>query len=629
MRIQRIEIENYRSIKKSSINFEDNFLILIGENESGKSNVLRACSCVGDKLCSPSDLRVACLDEKDVSDGSIKFVFQILEKDTVNIENLFVSSVGGSDRKFIKFGDDKLSIIEYAKFLCREVHVMVDVRTGERTISFSRYKGLDGVLGESFYAVSPSCPPGIMVKGLKLKDFMYVISGDILDGNVAEAVPFEAAIDMVHNSVAGYIQDNLPAVVFWGYSDAALLPAEIDCKSFFENPDICRPFKNMFIASGYKDSSDITNRFVALNGSRVNLRNMLRRVANGSTELMNKIWPDKNIAFEVNVDGRSIFCSIKDKYNSYDVSSRSDGFKRMVTFLLDVAALRGHTDFSKNFILMDEPDVGLHPAAIRMLRRELCALSEYAQIVISTHSTSMIDRGNMGRHIIVKRKDEVTTLDLPGKSGFFQEEVLYGALTDSVFSVLKKDNFIIEGWYDKRLFDIAMQKFVSEDFNFNKMNDVGVCYAGGCKNVKSITPIFQAAMRRCLVISDSDAAAVRIQREFASKKMYGKWFRYDELLPGSNYVTAEDFVEIAYFCLCVEKTFIKLGIDIDYNGDIFIAGDRLGKIKEILERNGASDELIKNTLTVLKDIIFENISWENVVPDYYIVFEKALVEIEK
>lgn len=42
MLVETLSIENYRSIKKLTIKIKNNFLQLIGENNSGKTNVFRA-----------------------------------------------------------------------------------------------------------------------------------------------------------------------------------------------------------------------------------------------------------------------------------------------------------------------------------------------------------------------------------------------------------------------------------------------------------------------------------------------------------------------------------------------------------------------------------------------------------
>lgn len=49
MELKRIEIKNFRSIKNGKIEFNHNCLILLGKNEAGKTNVLRAIAAIFEK----------------------------------------------------------------------------------------------------------------------------------------------------------------------------------------------------------------------------------------------------------------------------------------------------------------------------------------------------------------------------------------------------------------------------------------------------------------------------------------------------------------------------------------------------------------------------------------------------
>jgi predicted ATP-dependent endonuclease of OLD family len=42
MELDRIQIRNFRSIKDETIHFSHNCLVLVGKNEAGKSNILKA-----------------------------------------------------------------------------------------------------------------------------------------------------------------------------------------------------------------------------------------------------------------------------------------------------------------------------------------------------------------------------------------------------------------------------------------------------------------------------------------------------------------------------------------------------------------------------------------------------------
>lgn len=46
MILDRIEIKNFRSIKDVTISFENKGIILIGKNEAGKSNILKAIAAL-------------------------------------------------------------------------------------------------------------------------------------------------------------------------------------------------------------------------------------------------------------------------------------------------------------------------------------------------------------------------------------------------------------------------------------------------------------------------------------------------------------------------------------------------------------------------------------------------------
>ena len=65
MELSRVHIKNFRSIKDTVINFDNNCLILLGKNEAGKSNVLKAIAAVFDKYqVSNKDRRKKIANEK-------------------------------------------------------------------------------------------------------------------------------------------------------------------------------------------------------------------------------------------------------------------------------------------------------------------------------------------------------------------------------------------------------------------------------------------------------------------------------------------------------------------------------------------------------------------------------------
>jgi len=76
MYLKKCQIENFRSIKSLEVSFENNFQILVGLNESGKSNILRAISFLSpDSIPTDDDIRDPGHDEKPIILSYIRFVY--------------------------------------------------------------------------------------------------------------------------------------------------------------------------------------------------------------------------------------------------------------------------------------------------------------------------------------------------------------------------------------------------------------------------------------------------------------------------------------------------------------------------------------------------------------------------
>jgi recombinational DNA repair ATPase RecF len=110
MEITKVKIKNYRSIASAEIDFSENCKFLIGINESGKSNFLKALSLLGDSEIDKNggDLRVVSKDEEDPKESYVKFYLS-LTKD--NLEDIiedssynFLGSPKSLDNIFLKSG---------------------------------------------------------------------------------------------------------------------------------------------------------------------------------------------------------------------------------------------------------------------------------------------------------------------------------------------------------------------------------------------------------------------------------------------------------------------------------------------------------------------------------------------
>ncbi len=78
MKLNRVEIKNFRSVKNTTISFEPACRVLVGINESGKSNILNALAFLGEdyKPVKKDDLREALPDEDLIDESHVRFIFK-------------------------------------------------------------------------------------------------------------------------------------------------------------------------------------------------------------------------------------------------------------------------------------------------------------------------------------------------------------------------------------------------------------------------------------------------------------------------------------------------------------------------------------------------------------------------
>jgi len=97
---------------------------------------------------------------------------------------------------------------------------------------------------------------------------------------------------------------------------------------------------------------------------------------------------------------RMIHLEWKHKYSDayFDADALSDGTLR---FMALTTLLNQPADALPSFIVIDEPELGLHPLAIRLLAEMLDVASQYTQILVATQSVTLVDHFSLDRIIVV------------------------------------------------------------------------------------------------------------------------------------------------------------------------------------------------------------------------------------
>lgn len=617
MKLNRVEIKNFRSIKDITVNFEPACRVLVGINESGKSNILNALAFLDEdrKPVKKDDLREALPDEDPIEESYVRFIFKFEKDESDKLLENVSSKILANDKnpELVSISGKKQTTKEYCTARNEGLY---SANILDEKKSF-KYWTVSGQLVVGWKKPTSACPADFSVelKGQKyvLAKYKLIRAGDFAD--IPEGYLEDAKIDDLStisgDSITTITKENLPDTLFWEYDEDNLLPSSVKIDAFSADPNTCIPLKNMFTLAGITEISTSIASAKARGNNQ--FQNYLDGIAKKTTTHFRNVWKEyKNIEFSLRLNADHIEPGVKEK-NTLDFSKRSDGFKRFVTFLLMISVNVKTDELTDTLLLIDEPEISLHPSGARYLREELIKISKTNYVVYSTHSIFMIDSGDISRHYIVKKKDEITTIESAKDSNIADEEVLYNALGHSVFAVLKEKNLIFEGWNDKYLFSVALQGATAT--LKNKYKDFGICHAKGVGTIKTITPMIELAQRECLIISDSDKPAKDQQKIYKQEKGFGEWKNYQDIDATIVAITGEDFVKNDFITKQVKA--ILGGSSMPIFAETTLADkNKLTSISKWLTDNGMTADQAKDTITKIKNLIFENLKSQNIEDDY-------------
>lgn len=201
-----------------------------------------------------------------------------------------------------------------------------------------------------------------------------------------------------------------------------------------------------------------------------------------------------------------------------DVATLGHGAQRSIQMALihhladlKIKKQQGHSS-SKTLLLIDEPELYLHPQAVEVLRNALKILSQNGyQVIFSTHSPFMITSKDVGNVLLI-RKDDVkgtfmrkrlsNTIANVVTNATSQLELLF-SLSHSSHILFAERVLLAEGKTEDRLLPGIIQKVTSKSIGYHK---VALVSMGGAKNTKKAMEVLNAMDLPTKAIVDLDYA---------------------------------------------------------------------------------------------------------------------------
>lgn len=623
MKLKGVEIVNYRSIEKIIIPIDNECKIFVGRSETGKSNILHALSTLDELYKTNSeDVRA------DIGRGEqayIKFKFGLTDDDISIISNDIVPIILGINDEELFYLDNKN--IEISNYIDRDYYYNVDIRNNKRNFSYEKLDKYQ--INDNYKIIRATSDKNIEIVNKQNQEITNLTELTIVNSNLyeisTEGISFENInVDelrtLIIKKVTNFIANNKTRVLFWDYDKQNILPSNIDINQFIEDPNICIPLKKIFELSGITDIKGEYNDWISRGA--YGLDNKLDKLSETITEYFKNVWKElsKDTSITITASETKFKIAIKDAINKYDMKDRSDGYKRLVTFLIMISIDNKNNKLKNTLVLIDEPECKIDIPGQRYLKNEILNIGKSNYVFYSTHSPYMIDSLNTSRHYLVNKNNEITTIKIADENDYHDCNALFDSLGTSVFENIGDYNIALEGWTDKILLTTATNSTTSS--RKTKLDKIHLCHLGGVKSSKTFASTWGIICRtnRFLIISDNDEIALNTRNTYYDEHLqdYGEWITYKELANFDRKIeTVEDFLKPQYIkdiCdnFANEIEINKISIDTLTNNGV----SKISAISNWLKANNYSGKGLEDARKDIKNRLYNNLANNFITPDY-------------
>jgi len=584
MKLKEIDIKNFRSIEEFKIELNDfGHKVLVGKNESGKSNILKAiAACRDQHEVSTDDLRELC------EEGHTRCVFELDEKTKHDASTYYIDNkiLGGND--CLVKGDQ--TIYDFLSSN-RNANTFIYKNNLKKESFVANYIFKDKIPLDDWRKIDDVPKDDERYEQIYGKHFAYLPKISTTDREEFEQFLQPTELKDIYyaynKDMQGYY--DMPSIIFWSYKKENNLPFKINIQEFASDPGkVSKPLANMFRLHGV-NIYRLKEKFEFYSQSENRLNNWLQDISRSVNDYLHERWSElkKDVKAIIELssanDCSEIRVKISDDVNKYKFNQRSDGFRRLITFLLLVGADSKNEYLYNDIVLIDEPEICLHPSSARDLRDTLFEIGKTNYVIYATHSVSMIDTLNIENNLIVTKTEECTEYECAEEKEGFQAKSIYAALGQSVYESIKKTNVIVEGYTDSGIIKhfISKERGIAED-------DLGVAFSGGGGGVFPVVSFLELGNRDYFILSDHDDSAITRRKNFEKEGPQGIWFTYRDATEST--ICLEDFYKTAFFKRTVTATLNPYLFSDEINTDGMPSTDRMGWLRKELHNKLDEDE---------------------------------------
>lgn len=518
MKIKKIKIENFKSIKKTEFDFED-LTILLGENNSGKTNILKALQMFFETTVRNVNAEHFFGKDftKENTEIKITLTFDRLTSDELNDTRIGKYVINGTltIMKTIYFDPDKCSIQQRYSGLIKEPKAPY--------LKLSRFDIYKHELTK-------------IVRENNLPEYFKAETGNITQASYRKGL--ERFITEKYDEIE-WDEPFFSGTQFLGWKEVAqsFVPVFLYVPAVQEaTEETTYTARNLFgklLDAMLLETSDKIPQFTKLQKILDNARKMLNRPPSGRDNRPNRIkelegkllgilkesMPStRDVKIQINVPevpdlvqgGTNL---VIDDGIETTVGSKGHGLQRALILAMfrlyaelrkALAAAQG----SRTIIFaIEEPELYLHPQCQRVMFETLETISTTDQVVFCTHSTFFIDMSHYDSLIIVSKTDPVEGTKIfqcteeifpPDEKSHFRMINEFDPERNEVF--FAKRVVLVEGDSEKVAFP-RISKLMGKNLN---SNGISIIECGGKYNIVFFMKVLNEFKIPYVVVHDVD-----------------------------------------------------------------------------------------------------------------------------
>lgn len=489
MKIKSINIKNFRSLKDLTLPIqsygkginESKATFLVGINESGKSAILDAINLINSGM-NELDYKDNCFIDAQDEDEYIDIYTdidiewqnhksfwrkQIVEKTKLDekfVSQIDINSLVKNTYKNSEVANDsyKVSVnndLPFYLYIVNSTQKTVNgtVQKTETIENIAEYNKITETLNEKN-------------------------AGNFLLEN-QKLLTKEKLESLIASNLKTLFNHNLPKVQIWKSKPEYLINEAVDLNKFKDDTNLSIPLKNIFHIYGKTTDEEIKSAIEKALSNQARCDELQDKISDKVTKYINKIWKEHKIKIKVSINSNLCRVHVEDndkKFAYYTMSQRSDGFKQFLSLILSISVQNETNNLKNNIILIDEPEVHLHPSGIKYLRDEILKIGKNNCVILSTHSHYMIDTETIERHWIVqKQKSETKITQITEEISITDDKVIAAAFGLNLFKeLLPKNIIIVEGSDDKNIISHSLHN-IKNSFKYSIKDAGGASKAPG------------------------------------------------------------------------------------------------------------------------------------------------------